>query len=328
MPRKGILFILVGPSAAGKNTLMKSALDHFDNLTQLATLTTRSMREGEQQGREHWFVSHQEFQRLIDSDALVEYQNVHLDDFYGTPRQTVEEAIAGNHDLIADIEFLGASQIAKAFAGHVVLIFVTPSNLDILADRIRHRGNVTLEELENRLQRARFEMTFAPQCHYLILNDSLDVASRQLQQIIINERARHRGEPIAPEDIIAHHVFHSAIVAIIQYQDLILIRSGASGPPFPHFIIDNHTAPLHELLRQRLELMLGPAFTIQAIRDSRFDFVAPNYVTITSPPPEVGINYFYKCSVQSPDPTPEGWEWQPRESVALPAWFSAPVLPC
>ena len=190
MPRQGILFILVGPSAAGKNTLMKPAQAHFGDLDQLATMTTRDIRDGEEQGREHWFVSHQEFQHLINTDSLVEYQNVHVDDYYGTPRKTIENAIAQGRDLIADIEFLGASAILRAYAEHVVLIFVTPSNLDILAERIEHRGNVTPEEVKDRLERARFEMTFAPQCHYLVLNDEVTTATEQLQRIIASERAR------------------------------------------------------------------------------------------------------------------------------------------
>ncbi len=324
MPRQGILFILVGPSAAGKNTLMKPAQAHFGDLDQLATMTTRDMRVGEQQGREHWFVTHQEFQRLIDTDALVEYQNVHLDDFYGTPRQTVEEAIAKGRDLIADIEFLGASEILDAYAEHVVLIFVTPSNLDILAERIEHRGNVTPEEVKERLERARFEMTFAPQCHYLILNDSVDDATEQLQRIIASERARRQDTPGQDaHDIIDRHVFHCALVAIVQQGEAILGRAGDPEFAFPRFAIDRDTAPLHQTLRRRLEDMLGAPVVIQAEPDRRFDFVAPNDVTITSPPPEVGIDYYFKCSVPASVPAPDGWDWRSMAQVALPPWFSA-----
>jgi len=327
MPRQGLLFILVGPSAAGKNTLMKPAQAHFGDLDQLATMTTRDMRVGEQQGREHWFVSHQKFKHLIDTDALVEYQNVHLDDYYGTPRQAVEDAIATGRDLIADIEFLGASKILEAYSDHVVLIFVTPSNLEILAERIQHRGDATPEEVKERLERARFEMTFAPQCHYLILNDEVDEATEQLQRIIASERARHRGEAPGTTDIISRHVFHSTLVAIVQQDDTILGRAGDAGFAFPHFAIDHDAGPLHEVLRRRVEGLLGAPVIIQAEPDRRFDFVAPNHVTFTSPPPEVGIDYYFKCSVQPPGPAPDGWEWRPMARVALPAWFSALVSP-
>jgi guanylate kinase len=162
MPRKGILFILVGPSGAGKNTLMKRVQQQFDNLPQLATMTTRSKREGEKNGREHWFISHAKFQELIDTNALIEWQRVHMNDLYGTPRRMVEDAINTGHDLIADIEFLGAAAIHEGYPDNTVLVFVTPSRLDILTDRILQRGNITPEVLANRLERARFEMTFAP----------------------------------------------------------------------------------------------------------------------------------------------------------------------
>jgi guanylate kinase len=135
MSRQGILFILVGPSAAGKNTLIRRVQQQLRDLSQLATATTREPRDDEVEGREHHFVTKDAFQKLIDAGALIEYTPVHMDDWYGTPRQTVEDALHTGQDLIADIEFLGATQIHAAYpAGY-------PARADPAARRPQSSGH-------------------------------------------------------------------------------------------------------------------------------------------------------------------------------------------
>jgi guanylate kinase len=308
MPREGILFILVGPSGAGKTTLLQRVQRQFDNLTQLATMTTRGKREGEEEGREHWFISHAEFLKMIDEDDLVEWQQVHLKDLYGTPRQTVEDAIHGEHDLIADIEFLGAGKVHAAYPEHTVLIFVTPSSLDILMERILRRGAISPEALTNRLERAKFEMTFAPRCDYVLLNDDVDDAAAQLHEIILNERILHRNH---------RHTVHTTVTAVIHHGDHLLLRE---PDKLPSFQIDEEARQQlpHEALQSRLQTAFGQAVTIEALSDSRFNFVAPNYIDIKAAPPEIHVNYYYKCSFPEPLTIP-GWEWYPSSSLNLPA---------
>ncbi len=115
----GLLFVIVGPAGVGKNALMNSVLDRVSDLRQLPTATTRGIRPDEQAGREHLFVSVGEFQRMIADNELLENQEVH-GNFYGVPRLTVEQAIAQEHDLIADIDVLGATALHNNFPDHTV----------------------------------------------------------------------------------------------------------------------------------------------------------------------------------------------------------------
>ncbi|MBN1451418.1 MAG: guanylate kinase [Anaerolineales bacterium] len=316
MPSSGILFVLVGPSGAGKNTLMKRVQAHFDNLTQLATVTTREKRDGEQEGQEHRFVSNEKFQEMIAADELVEWQVVHGKDLYGTPRDTVEDALAANRDLIADIEFLGAGEIRQAYPDNTVLVFITPSRLDVLAERIKERGPISPEKLADRLERARFEMTFAPRCDYLVLNDVLEPAAEQLRQIVASERARFRGNAGSPTTLLPRHTFHSRAIAVIHADDSVLACHDGTGISFPTFrLLDRDRLP-HEVLSEQLDLLFNHPVELQAVTDRRFDFVAPNHVTVASTPPQVWLNFYYKCSLPVPGRVSvPGWEWRSTASL-------------
>jgi len=319
MPREGILFILVGPSGAGKNTLMKRVQDQLGDLPQLPTATTRAMRPGEKEGREHRFVTHDQFQELIDTDALIEYQPVHMGELYGTPRQTVEDAITAGQDLIADIEFLGAGKIYEAYPNNTVLIFVTPSSLDILARRIRQRGNHSPDEQINRLERAKFEMTFAPRCQHLILNDILEPAAEHLRQIIKSERIRRRGDPAGNPFVLARPFCHAAVAALLVQDGKLLAQSDSLDTHLPIFPIEDKTQAPHEVLQRQIRQALHPAISVEAILDDRFDFVAPHHVAIATIPNNNYLYFYYKCLYPGLDPSElPGWDWHPITALNLP----------
>lgn len=318
MSHDAILFVLVGPSAAGKNTLMKRVQAQFEDLHQLATITTRSMRPGEQQGREHWFVSHREFETLIGQNALIEWQRVHLDDLYGTPRKTVDEAIAAGRDLIADIEFLGAGKIQEAYADHAVFIFVTPSRLEILADRIEQRGKISPEEVTNRLERAKFEMTFAPRCHYLVINDEVEPAAEQLAHIVASERYRRRGQGSA-DALIPRDVFHTSVLPLIRDDGHLLALENGDLYTLPCYVADDAFQAPHDLLHEQLQADLGQDVRIESRTDDRFDFVAPNHVTIGHAGTDKDLAFYYRCALTVPLLPPTGWKWCPPNALSLPA---------
>lgn len=318
MARKGTLFILVGPSGAGKNTLMKRVQQHISDLPQLATVTTREMRPDEQEGREHRFVTKEEFQRLIDTDALIEYQPVHSGNLYGTPRDTVENALHAGQDLIADIEFLGAGKIYNAYPENTVLIFVTPSNLDILAHRVRQRGDISARDFEQRMARGRFELTFARRSHYVVLNDVLEPAAEHLRQIILSERQR-RGREITDLRLpLAQPETHSEVVALVQYRGYVLARTNSDVPIFPSSVLEQASDAPHDILQSYIDSELSQAVSVNSLSDARFDFIAPHYIELAVIPHAVYLYYYYCCTVAERIPF-EGWQWVAVDDLKLPA---------
>jgi len=188
----GLLFVLVGPAGAGKNAIMNEVLRQLADLHQLPTATTRPMRDTEQQGREHLFVSEVEFQKM----DLIESQTVH-NHLYGTPRATIENAMHDGRDLIADIEPLGATYLHNAYPHNTVRIFVQPPSVQDLIKRMSIRGEAQ-DEIDTRLQRVEMEMQYAPQCDYLITNyqDQLKQSSAILYGIVLAERSRRALEQL------------------------------------------------------------------------------------------------------------------------------------
>lgn len=316
MVGSGILFTLVGPSGAGKNTLMALVQEQVPGLHQLPTATTRSPRPGEIQGVHHLFVSAAEFRRMHASGELVECQIVHEDKMYGTPRQTVQQAIDTGKDLIADIEFLGAKLVYEAFPEHTVLIFITPSSPELLAERIRQRDHASRQSLTQRLARGPFEATFAPQCHYLILNDLLPPAVEHLRQIVISERARRRNESPGDVTILQPPRMHASITALVCCGSQVLTRGNRQHPEFPSFALSDRTQAPHLRLAQVLPTLSGQ-FTLDLIEDARFDFPAPHHVAAAAIPNDAYLHYTYRCSAAETVQVP-GWEWVPAHELTLP----------
>jgi guanylate kinase len=197
-PCRGVLFVLEGPSAVGKNTVMRRVMGKMPELRQLPTITTRAKRQDEQQGREHFFVTPDEFHTMIARHALVEYQEVYPGTFYGTPRQPMQEALDSQKKMIADIDVVGASKVKEAFSRDVVLIFVAPPSLDVLEARMRQRGDATEEEIAKRIARAPFEMKYADKSDYRVVNDRLENTVETVVEIIHQELTK-RGcaQPIS-----------------------------------------------------------------------------------------------------------------------------------
>ncbi|MEL6148432.1 MAG: guanylate kinase [Chloroflexota bacterium] len=192
--RLGLLFILVGPTGAGKNTLMNQVLPQVTALQQLATATSRAIRPNEKEGREHHFVTEARFREMIANNDLLEWQNVH-GRLYGVPRGIVEDLIHNELDRIADIDVLGALTVKALYPDNTVIIFVQPGAADDVEQTIRQRlldRNEPEAEIENRLRRVKMEMSHAPQCDYLIVNDDLDEAVHTLHSIIVAERSRRQ----------------------------------------------------------------------------------------------------------------------------------------
>lgn len=181
------LFILVGSSGSGKNTILRNILDTLPNILQMPTATTRLPRPDESNGREHYFFSEQKFDQLIAEGELIEWQRVH-GNLYGTMKSVLLKGFESNNDFIADVEVLGAQTTKGLFPDNVILIFILPPTLDELENRIRERGSISDNEIAIRLSRVKLEMSYILQCDYLVINDDLSLAIEQVRSIVLAER--------------------------------------------------------------------------------------------------------------------------------------------
>lgn len=188
MDEKGILLVVSGFSGAGKGTLMKELVGRYDNYALSISATTRSPREGERDGREYFFRTKEEFEKMIAEDALIEHA-CYVDNYYGTPRAYVEEQMALGKDVILEIEIQGALQIKKRYPD-ALLLFVAPPDADTLKQRLIGRGTEKQDVIEKRLSRASEEAKGIENYDYFIINDDLNTCVSQVHQIIRSEHSR------------------------------------------------------------------------------------------------------------------------------------------
>lgn len=189
MDTRGILIVVSGFSGAGKGTLMKELLkQHSDRYALSVSATTRQPREGEKHGREYFFVSEEEFKKMIAQNELIEYAK-YVNNYYGTPRSYVEEKLEEGKDVILEIEIQGALKVKKTFPD-TLLLFVTPPSAEELRRRLTERGTESEEVIRSRLERAAQEADYMEEYDYLIINDKLDPAVEQMHRIIQGEHRR------------------------------------------------------------------------------------------------------------------------------------------
>ena len=154
--QKGILFVLSGPSGVGKGTVRKALFQRDTNLKYSISMTTRKMRAGEQEGVDYFFRTKEEFERMIEEGRMLEYAE-YVGNYYGTPKQYVEEMIELGHDVFLEIEVQGALQVKENYP-QGVFIFLIPPSLEELKNRIIERGTETEDLIMNRLTEARNEI--------------------------------------------------------------------------------------------------------------------------------------------------------------------------
>jgi len=183
---KGSLVVISGPSGAGKGTIVKALLDEYTTIHYSVSATTRAPREGEVNGVNYWFVTHDEFNRMMEQDELLEWAEVY-GNFYGTPRRRVMEAINQGHDIILEIDPQGAMQLKDRFPGGVFIYIVPPSPRE-LARRIHQRGTETQEAMQHRLSSVAHELGYVHEYDYLVINDELKEATADVAAIIRAEK--------------------------------------------------------------------------------------------------------------------------------------------
>ena len=189
MKTQGILIVVSGFSGAGKGTLMKALMNRYSERYALSvSATTRSPREGEENGVEYFFRTKEEFEKMIAKDELIEYAK-YVDNYYGTPKAYVEEQLSAGKDVILEIEIQGALKIKEKFPD-TLLLFVTPPDADTLKERLIGRGTETMDVIEARMKRAAEEAQFMDQYDHLVINDKLEICVEEMHQIIQCEHRR------------------------------------------------------------------------------------------------------------------------------------------
>lgn len=185
---RGILFVVSSPSGGGKGTLIQRVLKQVPNLSYSVSFTTRAPRNGEVDGREYFFVTPEQFQKMVAAGEFLEWAHVHRK-LYGTARQQVMHEISDGRDIILEVDVQGAASV-RALLADSVSIFILPPSFEVLKQRLQTRGTDSPEDLDLRLRNALIELKDYLVFQYVILNDDLDRAANQMTAIVHAERAR------------------------------------------------------------------------------------------------------------------------------------------
>jgi guanylate kinase len=189
MKRAGVLSVISGFSGVGKGTIVKKLVEK-EGYALSVSATSRAPRQGEVHGREYFFLTREEFHSMIENNGLIEWAE-YVSNFYGTPREYVEERLAGGEDVILEIEPQGALKV-KAQYPEAVLIFIVPPNAKELENRLIGRGTEETETIKKRLKRAAEETAFIENYEYIVINDDLEDAVSDIHHII--QAASHKRE--------------------------------------------------------------------------------------------------------------------------------------
>lgn len=186
MRERGILTVISGFSGAGKGTLVKKLIEEYDNYALSISMTTRKPREGEVDGVHYFFIDRESFEKNIADGKMLEHAE-YVGNYYGTPKEYVEQQLSAGKDVILEIEYLGAFQVKKMMP-EALLVFVTPPSAEELHKRLKGRGTESDEVIKNRMVRATEEADIVEKYEYILLNDDLDTCVRETHEIIQNAK--------------------------------------------------------------------------------------------------------------------------------------------
>lgn len=198
---KGTLFIVSAPSGAGKTTLCKKIIDNVENLRQSVSYTTRKPRKNEVNNVDYFFVSAEQFKKMVDRRDFIEWAEVH-GNLYGTSKKRLDNLINSGVDVILDIDTQGAKQIKKLHSGGVFIFILAPS-MKVLRERLEKRKSNSKKDMAKRLKRAVEEIKEYKKYDYVIVNDTLQVSLSKLEAIILAERLKNKNiDPVWIKNIL------------------------------------------------------------------------------------------------------------------------------
>ena len=184
--KKGKLLIFSAPSGSGKTTIVQWLMQEHPELRLYFSIsaTSRPPRGTEQNGVEYFFLTPEEFRKRIDNDEFLEYEEVYEDRFYGTLKAQVKRQLKAGQNVVFDVDVKGGINIKKFYGEQAMSIFIQPPSVEELRRRLEGRGTDTPEAIENRLAKAEYEMTFAPQFDHIVVNDDLDTAKAETLALV------------------------------------------------------------------------------------------------------------------------------------------------
>ena len=182
---KGKLFIFSAPSGSGKSTIVQHLMKQDLGLEFSISATSRAPREGEVEGREYHFITPEDFRRMINEDAFIEWEEVYPNQYYGTLYSEVEQIWKRGKHAIFDIDVVGGLNLKKKYQERACAIFIQAPSVEVLEQRLRSRGTDDEDSLRKRLDKALFEMEHASRFDHIVINDSLDKSLAEAERIVL-----------------------------------------------------------------------------------------------------------------------------------------------
>jgi len=192
--RRGLMLVLSSPSGAGKTTLSRKLLDEDKNVMLSVSVTTRKMRPGEKDGRDYRFIDRRQFDALVEKNELLEWAEV-FDNYYGTPKKPVMDALAAGRDVLFDIDWQGTQQLGDKAPNDLVSVFVLPPSIPELERRLHKRAQDDYETIHRRMAKAADEMSHWAEYDYVVINRDLDQAFADVSAILAAERLKRERQP-------------------------------------------------------------------------------------------------------------------------------------
>ena len=188
MAEKGKLIIFSAPSGSGKSTIVSWLMQTHPELRLAFSIscTSRAPRGTERDGVEYFFLTPDAFRQKIDREEFLEYEEVYPDRFYGTLKQQVETQAERGENVVFDVDVKGGCNIKRFYGDRALSVFIQPPSVETLRQRLIHRATDTPEAIEQRVAKAEYELTFAPQFDHIIVNDDLEKAEQEAYQLILS----------------------------------------------------------------------------------------------------------------------------------------------
>tara|TARA_R110000868_G_scaffold34506_2_gene124663 strand:+ start:1967 stop:2608 length:642 start_codon:yes stop_codon:yes gene_type:complete len=191
--RRGLMLVLSSPSGAGKTTLSRALIDGDEAITMSVSATTRRPRPGETHGKDYYFLSTEDFGIMLNKGEFLEHAKV-FDNYYGTPRQPVEEALNAGQDVLFDIDWQGTQQLDESASEDLVKVFILPPSAYELEKRLNSRAQDSAEVVASRMEKASDEISHYQEYDYIIINENVDKSLAELRSILLAERLKRKRQ--------------------------------------------------------------------------------------------------------------------------------------